>query len=154
MVLIVMGVLFLLGGAASLIVALTGSVTSTLGPMIMGGTFLFVGLLLMIVGFLMRAGAAAKRQLLATGLPGEATVTGLRQTGVSMNRGQYMQIGMQLSISVQGRPPYAVQHTEFVPMIMVGRLSTGAPLAVKVDPANPQRIAIDWSASTFGQMAR
>jgi hypothetical protein len=34
-----------------------------------------------------------------------------------------------------------------VPLIMLGRLTSGAPLPVMVDPANPQKLIIDWSGS-------
>jgi hypothetical protein len=56
---------------------------------------------------------------------------------------------MNLMVALPGRAPYPVNHREVVPMIMLGRLSNGAPLAVRVDPANPQRVAIDWSTSAF-----
>src|SRR5262249_1575827 len=56
------------------------------GMLIMGGTFVFVGAVLSIVGLMAGRSAAATAQLLATGLAGQATITGLTQTGVYMNR--------------------------------------------------------------------
>jgi hypothetical protein len=117
------------------------------GMLIMGGTFVFVGVVLSAVGLMVARSAAATAQLLATGLAGRATITGLTQTGVYLNHNP--QISMDLTVDVPGRAPYPVNHREFVPLMMVGRLSSGAPLSVRVDPANPQRIAIDWSNSVF-----
>lgn len=117
------------------------------GLLIMGITFVVVGVVLIPVGLLMARSAAASAQLLATGLAGQATITGLTQTGMIMN--QSPQVSMDLMVEVPGQTAYPVKHTEFVPLMCVGRLSTGAPLQVRVDAANPQRIAIDWSKSMF-----
>jgi len=113
------------------------------GLLIMGGTFVFVGVVLSSVGFMLSRSAAATARLLATGLAGQATITGLTQTGAYLNRNP--QVAMDLMVEVPGRAPYPVQHREFVQLVMLGRLSNGAPLSVRVDPANPQRVAIDWS---------
>lgn len=121
------------------------------GMLIMGGTFVFVGAVLSVVGLALARSARATAQLLATGLAGRATITGLTQTGMYVNRNP--QVAMDLMVEVPGRAPYPVKHSEVVPLIMIGRLSTGAPLSVKVDPANPARIAIDWSNSAFAPRA-
>jgi hypothetical protein len=52
-------------------------------------------------------------------------------------------------VNLPGQAPYPAKHHEFVPLMLLGRLSSGAPLAVRVDPANPQRLAVDWQASAF-----
>ena len=46
---------------------------------------------------------------------------------------------MDLLVSIPGRAPYQARRKEFVPLILLGRLSSGPPLPVKVDPADPQR---------------
>jgi hypothetical protein len=71
---------------------------------------------------------------------------------MSLNRNP--QVSMDLMVDVPGSGPYPVKHAEFVPLMLLGRLSTGAPLSVRVDPANPQRIAIDWSSSVFATTPR
>jgi len=111
--------------------------------LIMGSTFVFVGAILSVVGFMASRWVTATAKLPATGVAGQATITGLTQTGVYVNRNP--QVAMDLMVNVPGRAPYPVQHREFVPMIVLGRLTNGAPLSVKVDPANPQRLAVDWS---------
>lgn len=122
------------------------------GMLIMGGTFVFVGAVMSLVGFMAARSARATAQLLSSGLPGRATITGLTQTGVYMNRNP--QIAMDLTVDVPGHAPYPAKHREFVPLMVVGRLTTGAPLSVRVDPANPQRLAIDWSSSVFAASPR
>jgi hypothetical protein len=122
------------------------------GLLIMGGTFVFVGVIMTLVGSMAARAARATAQLLAAGLAGKATITGLTQTGMYLNRNP--QISMDLMVDVPGRAPYPVKHREFVPLMVVGRLTAGAPLSVRVDPANPQRIAIDWSSSVFAASPR
>lgn len=122
------------------------------GMLIMGGTWVVVGVIMNLVAFLFGRSARATEQLLATGLAGQATVAGLTQTGAFLNRNP--QIAMDLMVALPGRAPYPVRHTEFVPLMVVGRLSNGAPLLVKVDPTNPQRVAIDWRSSVFAGSPR
>ena len=57
------------------------------------------------------------------------------------------QIDMELLVTVLGQAPYIARRKEFVPLILLGRLGSGMPLPVKVDPADPQRVIIDWQAS-------
>jgi hypothetical protein len=54
-------------------------------------------------------------------------------------------IKMDLLVELPARPAYAAQHAEFVPLILLSRLAPGAVLPVRVDPAAPQKVAIDWS---------
>jgi hypothetical protein len=57
---------------------------------------------------------------------------------------------MQLLVSLPGQTPYATQHTEIVPLMLLGRLNSGAPLQVRVDPMNLNRVAVDWGSSGLG----
>jgi hypothetical protein len=50
-------------------------------------------------------------------------------------------------VSIPGRAPYAAHRKEFVPLMLLGRLSAGRALPVKVDPSDPQDVIIDWTAS-------
>jgi hypothetical protein len=54
---------------------------------------------------------------------------------------------MGLLVNMPGQTPYAAQHTEVVPLMLLGRLTNGAPLQVRVDPMNLNRIAVDWGGS-------
>lgn len=135
----------LLGVGAILAIAL-GSVPFAGGAMVMTGGFLaLVGIVLIVIGIIVGRRAAATDALLASGTAGTATITGLTQTGLYLN--QNPQIRMQLLVSLPGQTPYATQHTEIVPLMLLGRLNSGAPLQVRVDPMNLNRIAVDWGAS-------
>jgi hypothetical protein len=135
----------LLGVGAILAIAL-GSVPFAGGAMVMTGGFMaLVGIVLIVIGIIVGRRAAATDALLATGTPGTATITGLTQTGVYLNENP--QIRMQLLVSLPGQTPYATQHTEIVPLMLLGRLNSGAPLQVRVDPMNLNRVAVDWGSS-------
>jgi hypothetical protein len=100
------------------------------------------GIALIAVGVNAGRRAAEVDQLLATGIRGSAQVLGLTQTGMYLN--EQPQVEMNLMITIPGRPPYTANHKSFVPLILLGRLTSGQPLAVKVDPANLQRVVVDW----------
>jgi hypothetical protein len=101
-------------------------------------------LILLAIGLRVRRSATATDRLLREGVAGQATITGLTQAGMYLNNNP--RIKMELLVEPPGRPAYAAQHSEFVPLILLGRLAPGAVLPVRVDPAAPQRVAIDWSA--------
>lgn len=138
----------LLGVGAILAIAL-GGVPFAGGAMVMTGGFMaLVGIVLIVIGIIVGRRAASTDALLTTGTPGTATITGLTQTGMYFNENP--QIRMQLLVSLPGQTPYATQHTEIVPLMLLGRLNSGAPLNVRVDPMNLNRVAIDWGSSGFG----
>ncbi|MEP7361552.1 MAG: hypothetical protein ABI744_08235, partial [Chloroflexota bacterium] len=135
----------LLGVGAIMAIAL-GSIPYAGSAMVLTGGFMaLVGIILIIIGVIVGRRAASTDQLLTTGTPGTATITGLTQTGMFMN--DQPQIRMQLLVTLPGQTPYAAQHTEIVPLMLLSRLSSGAPLQVRVDPMNLNRIAVDWSGS-------
>ncbi len=119
------------------------------GPMmvITGGILAAVGLLLIVIGLIVGRRAAAVDQILATGIPGTAQIMGMTQTGMYLN--EQPQIELNLLVTVPGRPPYAATHKSFVPFILLGRLGSGAPLSVKVDPVDPQKLVVDWQRTGF-----
>jgi hypothetical protein len=107
-----------------------------------------VGLILIVVGIIVGQRAAAVDKILTSGIAGTAQITGLTQTGMYLN--EQPQVSMNLIVSLPGRTPYAATHKSFVPLILLGRLTSGAPLPVKVDQADPQKIVIDWQNAGFG----
>jgi len=138
----------LLGVGAIMAITL-GNVPYAGGAMLATGGFMaLVGIGLIAAGIIVGRRAASTDALLATGTPGTAAITGLTQTGMYMNENP--QIRMQLLVTLPGQTPYAAQHTEIVPLMLLGRLSSGQPLQVRVDPMNLNRIAVDWGASGFG----
>ena len=118
---------------------LTGTFLAT------AGFFAIVGIVLVGIGLRARGSAREADDLAASGLAGTATITGLTQTGMSLN--DQPQVEMELLVSIPGRTPYQARRKEFVPFILLGRLSSGLPLPVKVDRTDPQTVIIDWEAS-------
>lgn len=86
-----------------------------------------------------------QNQLLATGTPGKANIKGFTDTGTLVNFNP--QVVLDLSVEVAGKPPYDVQVTTSVPQVMLARLQPGGAVGVKVDPADPSSLAIDWAAA-------
>lgn len=105
---------------------------------ILGGT----GLVLIVIGMRVRKSSGATDQILSAGIAGSAQITGLTQTGMYLN--EQPQVSMDLLITLPGRPPYPATRKEFVPLILLGRLTSGQPLPVRVDPVDPQKVVIDW----------
>jgi hypothetical protein len=102
------------------------------------------GIVLVLVGRRVGQSAAKTDRILASGVAGTARITGLRQTGLYLN--EQPQVEMQLSVQLPARAPYPATRKEFVPLILLARLTAGAPLPVRVDPADPGSIVIDWQA--------
>ncbi len=143
MFLVILGSAFLLVGVGVDVAAALGVIPSTL--LLMGSIFILTGAILDTVGFVMVRSARGRAQLLATGLAGTARITSVRQTNVMVNNQPV--IAFELLIAVPGRPEYAARYREVVPLIRLGRIQPGTTVAVRVDPARPERVAIDWGAS-------
>jgi hypothetical protein len=142
--LIITGVILL--GVGVVMAVTLGSVPYAGGTMLLTGGFMaLAGVVLIIIGIVVGRRAASTDALLSTGTPGTATITGLTQTGMFFN--DQPQIKMGLLVNLPGQTPYAAQHTEIVPLMLLGRLTNGAPLQVRVDPMNLNRIAVDWGGS-------
>ena len=153
-----------MGRSSSLWLIITGGILLAVGVAMFvglggipfaGGTMLLtggimgaVGLVLIVLGIVARTRAAAVDQILATGTPGTAQVTGLTQTGMYLN--EQPQVQLQLLVNVPGRPAYTASHKSFVPLILLGRLTSGQPLPVKVDTVDPQKLVVDWENAGFG----
>jgi hypothetical protein len=138
---IIMGIFFLVLGAG-LAFALGGIPYAGGGMLLTGGIFIVVGGALAVIGFVVNRGAGSTDTVLATGVSGTATLTGVTQTGMYLN--EQPRIKMDMLVQLPGQVPYAAEHTEFVPLILLSRVSPGATLPVKVNPAQPSKIVVDW----------
>ena len=139
--LIITGVILLVVGGG---MALTMGSIPFAGPMMLGtgGILAIVGVVLIVIGLIVGRRAGKVDQLLATGIPASAQVMGLTQTGMYLN--EQPQVELSLLVTIPGQTPYAAKHKSFVPLILLGRLTSGAPLSVRVDPTDLNRIAVDW----------
>lgn len=82
------------------------------------------------------------RKILKKGRPGRATIVSMSMphSGASSQN-----IAMTLQVAVEGLAPYEVEDQWMVSS--KDSLGFGMSLPVKVDPANPQKVAIDWDAA-------
>lgn len=114
-------------------------------PWFMGILFIGIAVVFFIFIRFMGRQQAETGPMLQEGIHGQASIVGVTQTGMYMNK--QPRIVMDLLVQLPDRQPYQVRHSEFVPLIMIGRLTSGQPLPVVVDRANPQKLIIDWSGS-------
>jgi hypothetical protein len=105
-----------------------------------GALYLFMG---------RRAGRA--EALRTTGLPGQAQILEMTQTGVYINESP--QVKLKLQIQATGIPPYQLEKRITVPLIALGMLGSGRPLTVYVDPSDHEKVFFDWSAAAAGGVA-
>lgn len=113
-------------------------------------TLVSIALTLGITGFVvwkvvmpLIKGNAEKQRVLSTGIPAQVTVTSMQSTGTRINHDPLL--NLTLNVQIEGRPVYQVTVQEVVPMVALGLLQSGRPLAARVDPNNLQSVAIDWS---------
>ena len=104
-----------------------------------------LGTALVVGGIVWWKRAANAQRLKVEGIPGHARITGMRQTGLYINN--QPQVELQLHVSTPIHGGYDVTRKEIVPLIMLGQLTSGKPLPVKVDPSNPQDLVIEWESA-------
>ncbi len=113
-------------------------------------TVVSVAVPIAILFFFMKKNAERNR-LVATGLAGQATIVQVADTGMRIND----QPRLQMVLDVYPMPGYAAfapfraTHTGTIPMMALARVSPGATVPVKCDPANPVNLTIDWAAMGF-----
>jgi hypothetical protein len=77
----------------------------------------------------------------ATGLDGEAVITGMHDIGmVSGTRRMYE---LDLAVTLPGQATYHVKHMTWIPVGSVGRLYAGGRLRAKVDPVDRNSLVLD-----------
>jgi len=122
------------------------------GDTIIGwGAFVF-SLLIMVVAFwpeirrYLLGGAARERRILQTGRPARATVVSLGENSgggvVTVNDQPYLNLVLEVHDGFSA--PYAVSMDLVIPRAAVPQFQPGAVIPVKVDPADPRNVVIDW----------
>jgi hypothetical protein len=92
------------------------------------------------LGNLSKAGQATQ-QLLMTGVPATATVLQLEDGGMRVNDNPMVNVMLQVNSTQFGTYQAVVQ--SIVPMIKLAQVQPGQTVNVKVDPSNPQRVALE-----------
>jgi hypothetical protein len=81
--------------------------------------------------------------LLRSGIAGTATVLSMRDTGTTINRVNAV-VELGLLVALPGRAPYQARLETMIGRMNWGSVQPGTQLAVRVDPTDATRIAIDW----------
>jgi hypothetical protein len=92
----------------------------------------------------MMAQQTAAAELATTGEWATAQLNEARDTRALANLQPVMEL--DLMIFPEGRPPYPVTLRQVVPVAQVGRLVPGTQWPVRIDPAKPALVWIDWSS--------
>ena len=133
----------LMFGMCALFIGIALSVDILHDSFLMTGGFLaLVGVLMFGIGIAMWVKRANAKRVQATGVPGQAMVMGVTQTSMYVNGAPVVEL--QLQVTTATAAPYVVTRRETVPPTMMGRLMSGQPLPVMVDPARPDNLVISW----------
>jgi len=115
---------------------------------ILGIVFGLVGIISIGVEVASRFASAADARILATGIRGRATVTGVRDSNVTVNNNPM--ITLDLRVEIPGQPVFTQTVRQVISRLEVGSYRPGMVLAVAADPAKPRDIVIDWDRSPLG----
>lgn len=169
-ILVLFGVIFVLvgGGIMFVVWRVTSSMTSRamntrdptaafsgIGDTIVWTIVPIVGITvagLVVFFFLLRRIMGADRRLLAGGIPGAALVLDVRDTGVTINNVNAV-LAARLQVTLPGEAPYETTAEVTLGRMNWGALQPGMTVAVKVDPKDRTRVAIDWQGGNAGGMA-
>ena len=102
---------------------------------------------LVIVGVVLKSSGivgSGRKKILANGVAGQALIMGAAPTGTVINEINYV-VKFQLRVDVPGRAPYDIEVKDTLAITSMGAITPGTTVAVKVDPADQTKVAIDWS---------
>ncbi|MDO8390106.1 MAG: hypothetical protein Q7V57_06430 [Actinomycetota bacterium] len=91
----------------------------------------------------MAASSAEATAAMTNGVDAFATVTTAQQTGAMMNFNPV--VDLDLLVMLPSGVPMPVRRQEVVMQMYLSRCQPGSRLKVKVDPANPTGLWIDWA---------
>jgi hypothetical protein len=132
-----LGVLF--GGAARLTLLI---VAFTLGT---------TGLVFALIGSRLGRVSGLDRHLRAVGVPGTATITSVRETGVLINNSPVLEFVLEVDSTAHA--PFIATIRQRAPFHLAGTYRPGSSVSVRVDPSDRDRLAIDWEMPVTSQAA-
>lgn len=92
----------------------------------------------------MTAGTVANvASMAATAVAGTAQILAVRDTGMLVNGDP--NLGLDLLVTLPGQPPYPVSEQLVVSKVMLAWAQAGQVVNVRVNPATPQSVFIDWT---------
>jgi len=111
---------------------------------ICGGTLIT---LLVTVGItflafrIVRKAVGPDRSVLQNGIPAQATIVGVRQTGVQVN--DQPQVVFTLEVQPPGGAVYQAETKAIVPIVAIPQVQPGAQVPVKIHPTDPTKVVLD-----------
>ena len=93
--------------------------------------------------FLAQQTAVAEAAVDPAAVSGEGQVVAVRDVGVRVNFDPTLEI--DLLVTLPGQPPYPVTTSAVVSVANLGRLTPGAAIKVRVNPATPQLVHLDFT---------
>jgi hypothetical protein len=106
-------------------------------------------IVLIIVVFKYASSMMGDSKVLDSGVPGQAVVMSLEPTGTVINDMYYVcNIGLRVQLPAQA--PFDVIVKQSVPLHAMARVDPGRTVAVKVDPVDRTKVAIDFNTVVTG----
>ncbi|WP_420629719.1 hypothetical protein [Candidatus Leptofilum sp.] len=96
---------------------------------------------------------AKRRELLRNGRPAQAKILQIKPSGLTFGTssspegGNMQGVNFVLEVYPEGGQPYQVKSRDQLHLLDLSRIVPGMMVMVKVDPNNPQRVAVDFKAS-------
>ena len=97
-------------------------------------------------------GGGVSPELLKNGTLARGEVISVQPTGMSVSRGDQVMTEKQvcnvtLNVMMDGTPPYQASVRQGIPVLLITQIASGsAVVAVRVNPANHQEVAIDFDS--------
>ncbi len=99
----------------------------------------------LVMVFRLMRGSMERSRILSSGIPAQATISRIWETGVQVNN--QPQVGFALQVWPPNGAPYMTEVKMVVSALVIPRIQPGAVVAVKIDPADPRKVAIDLGMS-------
>lgn len=115
-------------------------ITIGIGVLLTIGSLIFTGVIMFVVFRAVFGRIRENNRVLSTGEAGQATILRLWDTGTRLNDNP--QVGLLMEVRPVGRPAYQVEKKAFVSLIKLSQVQPGSVVNVKIDPANPQNVAL------------
>jgi hypothetical protein len=123
----------LLAGSTVLIVVLVcGSILVT--------TAITIGITWLAIRFIRKA-MGPDRSILQNGIPAQARILSVQQTGVMVN--YQPQVAFQLEVHPPGDVPYQAQAKAVIPVVNIPQFQPGTEVPVKIHPTDPTQVVLD-----------
>ena len=99
-----------------------------------------IGITVFAIRFI-RKKVGPDRSILQNGIPAQARILSVQQTGVMVNN--QPQIIFNLDVRHPGSSPYQAQTKAVIPMVNIPQLQPGTDVPVKIHPTDPTKIVLD-----------